>query len=205
MKKWITIGIVVVIIIVLYRTFVGSYNNMVGYSQDVKKEWANVEAAYQRRLDLIPNLVDTVKGAAEFEKSTLTAVIEARAGAAQAAKEVHDQVDKEGANGLTGENLQKFQAAQSQLASSVGRMINIVVEQYPQLRATENFKELQSQLEGTENRINDSRRDFNDKVIVFNTYIKRFPQNLLAGIYGFKESAYFEADKGAEKAPSVKF
>jgi LemA protein len=205
MKKWITIAIVVVLIIILYRTFVGSYNNMVGYSQDVKKEWANVEAAYQRRLDLIPNLVNTVKGAAEFEKSTLTAVIEARAGAAQAAKEVHDQVDKEGANGLTGENLQKFQAAQSQLASSVGRMINIVVEQYPQLRATENFKELQSQLEGTENRINVSRRDFNDKVIVFNTYIKRFPQNLLAGIYGFKESAYFEADKGAEKAPTVKF
>jgi LemA protein len=205
MKKWITIGIVVVLIIILYRTFVGSYNNMVGYSQDVKKEWANVEAAYQRRLDLIPNLVNTVKGAAEFEKSTLSAVIEARAGAAQAAKEVHDQVDKEGANGLTNENLQKFQAAQSQLASSVGRMINIVVEQYPQLKATENFKELQSQLEGTENRINVSRRDFNDKVIVFNTYIKRFPQNLLAGIYGFKESAYFEADKGAEKAPTVKF
>jgi len=205
MKKWITIGIVVVLIIILYRTFVGSYNNMVGYSQDVKKEWANVEAAYQRRLDLIPNLVNTLKGAAEFEKSTLSAVIEARAGAAQAAKEVHDQVDKEGANGLTNENLQKFQAAQSQLASSVGRMINIVVEQYPQLKATENFKELQSQLEGTENRINVSRRDFNDKVIVFNTYIKRFPQNLLAGIYGFKESAYFEADKGAEKAPTVKF
>jgi LemA protein len=205
MKKWITIGIILLVVIILYRVFAGSYNNMVGYSQDVKKEWSNVEAAYQRRLDLIPNLVATVKGAADFEKSTLTAVIEARAGAAQAAKEVHDQVDREGAKGLTGENLQKFQAAQNQLATSVGRMINIVVEQYPQLRATDNFKELQSQLEGTENRITVARRDFNDKVIVYNTYIKRFPQNLLAGMYGFKESVYFEADKGAEKAPAVKF
>ncbi|MEO5570352.1 MAG: LemA family protein [Bacteroidia bacterium] len=205
MKKWIIIGIVVVIIIILYRTFVGSYNNMVGYSQDVKKEWANVEAAYQRRLDLIPNLVNTVKGAADFEKSTLTAVIEARAGAAQVAKQIHDEVDKDGAKGLSSENIQKFQESQNQLASSVSRMINIVVEQYPQLRATENFKELQSSLEGTENRINISRRDFNDKVITFNTYIKRFPQNLLAGMYGFKESSYFEADKGAEKAPTVKF
>ena len=196
MKKWIIIGIIVIIVIILYRTFAGSYNNMVGYSQEVKKEWSNVEAAYQRRLDLIPNLVNTVKGAADFEKSTLTAVIEARAGAAQATKQVHDQVDKEGAKALTPENIQKFQDAQNQLASSVSRMINIVVEQYPQLRATENFMELQQQLEGTENRITVARRDFNDKVNVYNTYIKRFPQNLLAGMYGFSESAYFEADKG---------
>ena len=205
MKKWIIIGIVVIFIIILYRVFVGSYNNMVSYNQEVQKEWSNVETAYQRRLDLIPNLVNTVKGAADFEKSTLTAVIEARAGAAQSAKQLHDQVDKDGAKGLTAENMQKFQESQNQLSSSVSRMINIVVEQYPQLRATANFSELQSQLEGTENRINVSRRDFNDKVISYNTYIKRFPQNLLAGMYGFKESVYFEADKGAEKAPTVKF
>ncbi|HKR05743.1 MAG TPA: LemA family protein [Bacteroidia bacterium] len=205
MKKWIVIGIILIVIAIVYQFFKSSFNNMVTYNESVKKEWANVEAAYQRRLDLIPNLVSTVKGAADFEKSTLTAVIEARAGAAQAAKEVHDQVDREGAKGLSPENIQKFQAAQNQLATSVGRMINIVVEQYPQLRATENFRELQSQLEGTENRITVARRDFNDKVIVYNTYIKRFPQNLLAGMYGFQESVYFEADKGAEKAPAVKF
>ncbi|MEP7171042.1 MAG: LemA family protein, partial [Bacteroidota bacterium] len=148
-----------------------------------------------RRMDLIPNLVNTVKGYADFEKSTLTAVIEARASATQV------KVDPKN---LTPEALQKFQEAQGQLGSALGRLL-VVAEQYPNLKANENFLELQSQLEGTENRIAVERNKFNESAKEFNIYVRRFPQNILAGMYGFKNKAYFESDKGAEKAPQVKF
>lgn len=195
MKKWIIIGIIVVIVIILYRTFAGSYNNMVTKEEQVSQQWAQVENQYQRRMDLIPNLVNTVKGYADFEKSTLTAVIEARASATQV------KVDPKN---LTPEALQKFQEAQGQLGSALGRLL-VVAEQYPNLKANQNFLELQAQLEGTENRIAVERNKFNEAAKDFNIYVRRFPQNLLAGIYGFNNKAYFESDKGAEKAPQVKF
>jgi LemA protein len=193
MKKWITIGIVLILIVIIYELFAGSYNNMVNKDEEVSQQWAQVENQYQRRMDLIPNLVSTVKGYADFEKSTLTAVIEARASATQV------KVDPKN---LTPESLQKFQEAQGQLGSALGRLL-VVAEQYPNLKANENFLELQSQLEGTENRITVERNKFNQAAKDFNIYIRRFPQNILAGMYGFKNKAYFEADKGAEKAPDV--
>jgi LemA protein len=195
MKRWVTIGIIVILAIILYRLFAGTFNSMVTFNQEVKKEWSNVETQYQRRMDLIPNLVNTVKGYADFEKSTLTQVIEARASATQ----VKVDPDK-----LTPEALQKFQEAQGQLSTALGRLL-VVAEQYPNLKANQNFLELQAQLEGTENRINVARMKFNDKVQSYNGYIKRFPQNLLAGVYGFTEKPYFEADKAAAQAPQVKF
>lgn len=195
MKKIVIIGIVVILAVVLYRLFAGSYNNMVSKEEQVAQQWAQVESQYQRRMDLIPNLVSTVKGYADFEKSTLTAVIEARASATQV------KVDPKN---LTPEALQKFQEAQGQLGSALGRLL-VVAEQYPNLKANQNFLELQAQLEGTENRIAVERNKFNEAAKDFNVYIRRFPQNLLAGIYGFSNKAYFESDKGAEKAPQVKF
>jgi LemA protein len=146
-------------------------------------------------LDLIPNLVATVKGAAEFEKTTLTAVIEARASATQV------KIDPKNLNSA---DLQKFQSAQGELSAALGRLM-VVAEQYPQLKANQNFLELQSQLEGTENRITVERKNFNDIVQDYNAYIKKFPQVLLAGMYGFKDKAFFTAEKGAEKAPKVEF
>ena len=195
MKKWIILGIIAVLAIVLYRLFAGSYNNMVNKEEEVTSQWAQVENVYQRRMDLIPNLVNTVKGYADFEKSTLTAVIEARASATQV------KIDPKN---LTPEALQKFQASQGELSSALGRLM-VVVEQYPNLKANQNFLELQSQLEGTENRIAVERNKFNDLAKEFNQYIRRFPQNLLSGFFGFSKKAYFEADKGANKAPEVKF
>lgn len=195
MKKIVIIGIFVVLAIVLYRLFAGSYNNMVSKEEQVSQQWAQVENQYQRRMDLIPNLVSTVKGYADFEKSTLTAVIEARASATQI------KVDPKN---LTPEALQKFNEAQGQLGAALGRLM-VVAEQYPNLKANQNFLELQAQLEGTENRIAVERNKFNESAKEFNIYVRRFPQNLLAGIYGFSAKAYFESDKGAEKAPQVKF
>lgn len=195
MKKIVIIGIFVVLAIVLYRLFAGSYNNMVSKEEQVSQQWAQVENQYQRRMDLIPNLVSTVKGYADFEKSTLTAVIEARASATQI------KVDPKN---LTPEALQKFNEAQGQLGAALGRLM-VVAEQYPNLKANQNFLELQAQLEGTENRIAVERNKFNESAKDFNIYVRRFPQNLLAGIYGFSAKAYFESDKGAEKAPQVKF
>ena len=195
MKKWIILGIIVVLAFVLYRFFAGSYNNMVNKEEEVTNQWAQVENVYQRRMDLIPNLVNTVKGYAEFEKSTLTAVIEARASATQI------KVDPKN---LTTEALQKFQQSQGELSAALGRLM-VVAEQYPNLKANQNFLELQAQLEGTENRITVERNKFNDMAKEFNQYVRRFPQNMLAGLYGFSSKAYFEADKGAEKAPEVKF
>jgi len=194
-KTLIVLGVVAVVAFLVYRFFAGTYNNMVDKDQAVQNAWAQVENVYQRRLDLIPNLVATVKGAAEFEKTTLTAVIEARASATQV------KIDPKNLNSA---DLQKFQSAQGELSAALGRLM-VVAEQYPQLKANQNFLELQSQLEGTENRITVERKNFNDIVQDYNAYIKKFPQVLLAGMYGFRDKAFFTAEKGAEKAPKVEF
>jgi LemA protein len=185
---WIVLGVLVLLCIV-------GYNGLVGSRENVNKAWANVETSYQRRADLIPNLVNTVKGAADFEKSTLEAVTQARANATS----VH--VD---GNDLTPEKLQQFQQAQSQLSGALGRLL-AVAENYPQLKAVQGFQDLQAQLEGTENRINEARRQFNEAAQSYNVSRQKFPRNILANLFGFKEKPYFEADKGSEKAPTVKF
>ena len=194
-KTWIIIGVVAVLAFILYRMFVGSYNGMVNKEEDVKSQWAQVENSYQRRSDLIPNLVNTVKGYADFEKSTLTEVVQARASATQV------KID---ANNLSPENIQKFQQAQEGLSGALSRLL-VTVEKYPELKANQNFLELQSQLEGTENRIATERGRFNEMVQVYNKFIRSFPNNIFAGFYGFSQKGYFEAVKGSEKAPEVKF
>ncbi|MCB2409316.1 LemA family protein [Hymenobacter lucidus] len=171
------------------------YNTMVSKDQAVKSQWANVQSAYQRRSDLIPNLVNTVKGAANFEKSTLTDVINARAKATS--------VQLSGDN-LTPENIKQFQEAQSQVSSGLGRLL-AVSENYPELKANANFQELQAQIEGTENRINVERNKFNTVTNDYNGTVKSFPNNIFAGIFGFKEKPYFEADAASQKAPTVQF
>jgi LemA protein len=171
------------------------YNSMVQKREAVNKQWANVESAYQRRADLVPNLVNTVKGAANFEQTTLEKVTEARANATSI------KIDP---NDLTDANIAKFQAAQSQLSGSLSRLL-ATVENYPDLKATQNFQELQSQLEGTENRINTERNRFNDAANDYNAYIQGFPQLFIARWFGFTPKGYFKADAGADKAPTVKF
>lgn len=171
------------------------YNAMVGKREDAKSKWANVESAYQRRADLIPGLVSTVQGAADFEQGTLTAVIEARASATQI---------KLDANDLSEENIQKFQAAQDKLSGSLSRLL-VSVEKYPELKAVQGFSDLMSSLEGTENRINNERNVFNDAVKDYNTYIASFPEVLYAGYFGFKAMGYFKAAEGSDKAPPVQF
>jgi len=200
MKKGCLISIIIVAVIAFFMVSLivwGTrvYNNMVAMNEGVTSQWANVETAYQRRADLIPNFVNTVKGAANFEQSTLTQVIEARAKATQVT------IDP---TKMTAENMQQFQQAQGQLSSALSRLM-VVVEQYPQLTATKNFRDLQIELEGTENRISVERRKYNEMATPFNTYIKRFPQNFIAGPFGFTAKPYFEAQQGAEKAPEVKF
>ena len=194
-RSFIIIGVIVVLVFIFYRFFSGTYNNMVQREELVTSQWSQVENVYQRRLDLIPNLVASVKGAADFERGTLTAVIEARANATQV------KVDPKN---LTTEQLSKFQQSQGELSSALGRLM-VVVERYPELKANQNFLELQSQLEGTENRIAVERQKFNEVVQDYNRYIRSFPQTLLAGMYGFEQKAYFTADAGAEKAPKVEF
>ncbi|GAA4002570.1 LemA family protein [Hymenobacter fastidiosus] len=171
------------------------YNSMVSKDQAVKAQWANVQNSYQRRADLIPNLVNTVKGAANFEKSTLTDVINARAKATS----VQLSADQ-----LTPENIKKFQEAQSQVSAGLGRLL-AVSENYPELKANANFQELQAQIEGTENRINVERGKFNATTNDYNAYVKSFPNNLFAGLFGFAEKPYFEADAASQKAPTVQF
>jgi LemA protein len=184
------------IILALFVIWVISkYNGIASKDQVVKKTWGNVESDYQRRMDLIPNLVNTVKGYADFEKETLTKVIEARASATQM------KVD---ASNLSPAQIQAFQNAQGGLSQALGRLM-VVAEQYPNLKANQNFLDLQSQLEGTENRINVSRQRFNDAVTEFNTAIVTFPGNLVAMIGGFKEKGFFQSQAGADKAPEVKF
>ena len=194
-KSWIIIIIIIVIIILLYSSFKSSYNNMVIYNEAINEKWSQVENVYQRRADLIPNLVNTVKGYADFEKQTLTEVIEARAKATS----VNINPDK-----LNAAALQQFQQAQDGLSSALSRLM-VVVERYPDLKANQNFMDLQAQLEGTENRIANERRKFNEATRTYNTYIKKFPKNILANIFGFEEKPYFEAETGAEKVPEVKF
>lgn len=192
MKKWI---VPVVIIALVFLFAISSYNGLVGTQADAKTAWSKVESSYQRRNDLIGNLVKTVQGAADFEKSTLTAVVEARA------KATSVTVDP---TNISPEQLAQFQQAQSGLSSSLSRLL-VSVEQYPDIKANQNFLELQSQLEGTENRINVERDRFNDAVNVYDKKIKSFPSVLFAKLFGFDEMARFEAEAGAEKAPEVNF
>ena len=172
-----------------------SYNSMVQMDENVKSKWGAVESQYQRRADLIPNLVNTVKGVANFEKSTLVDVTEARA------KATAITVDP---TKLTPETIQKYQAAQGQLSTALGRLL-VASENYPQLRANDNFTALQTQLEGTENRINVARLDFNQAVQDYNSKIRSFPANITAKMFGFTEKGYFQAEAGANKAPTVQF
>lgn len=171
------------------------YNGMVKLDEQVQAQWAQVQNVYQRRADVIPNLVNTVKGAANFEKETLTQVIEARA------KATSVNIDP---TKLTPENIQKFQNAQGELSSALGRLM-VVSEQYPELKANANFQELQAQIEGTENRIAVERQKFNEVTQLYNSKIRSFPNNLTAGMFGFEKKGYFQAEAGAEKAPKVEF
>jgi LemA protein len=191
MTKWIVIGVVGLLVIMGFS----SYNGLVSKEEEVGRAWGNVESDYQRRADLIPNLVSTVKGYANFEQETLTKVIEARASATQV------KID---ASNLTPENMAAYQQAQGGLSSALSRLL-VVSENYPDLKANQNFLDLQAQLEGTENRINVSRQRFNDTVNDYNIKRRTFPAVLFAGIMGFKDKGYFKAETGSEKAPEVKF
>ena len=193
MKKSTIIIIAVVAVLAIWG--VSSYNGLVKMDESVNTAWSNVENQYQRRADLIPNLVNTVKGYAAHEKETLEAVMAARSKATQMT------ID---ADNLTPEKLQAYQKAQGEIGSSLGRLLAIT-EAYPDLKANENFKELQAQLEGTENRISVERRNFNETARSYNTAIRTFPRTIIASMCGFDKRPYFEAEEGANKAPEVKF
>ena len=196
MKKWlIPVIILAVIIFGIYNWAVGFNNTAVKNEADAKTAWSNVESSYQRRNDLIGNLVKTVQGAADFEKETLEGVIQARA---EATKTTID------AGNLTPENMAAFQQAQSGLTGALSKLM-VVVERYPELKANQNFLELQSQLEGTENRINISRDRFNEAVNLYDIHTTTFPNKILAGWFGFKEMSRYQSDPGSEKAPDVEF
>ncbi|MEZ4699868.1 MAG: LemA family protein [Rhodothermales bacterium] len=193
-----TLALLIIILLVAFAGCAGcgSYNSLVSLDESVATAWGNVQTQYQRRADLIPNLVNTVKGAAEFEQGTLESVTNARARATQINLSVDDLNDPD--------KLRAFQEAQSQLGSALGRLL-AVSENYPQLRATEAFRDLQVQLEGTENRINTARRDYNNAVQSYNTTARQFPTNMIAGLFGFDRKTAFEADQGAQNAPTVQF
>lgn len=191
-KSIIAIGVVVLLAI----WGVSSYNNLVEKQETVEQAWAQVENQYQRRSDLIPNLVNTVKGAADFEQETLTQVIEARS-KASSIQISPDDLDNP-------QKLQQFQQAQNQLSGALSRLL-VTVEKYPELQANKNFRDLQVQLEGTENRIATERQRFNEIVQSYNTTTRRFPTNVFAGVFGFDEKAYFEAEEGAQEVPEVNF
>ncbi|MBR4802473.1 MAG: LemA family protein [Bacteroidales bacterium] len=195
MKKIGCLAIVLIAVIVAVLWGLGKYNSLVKEEQNVERAWSDVENQYQRRADLIPNLVETVKGYAEHESETLQNVIEARA------KATSVQVDSKN---LTEESIQQYQQAQGELGNAIGRLL-VSVERYPDLKANQNFLELQSQLEGTENRINNARDAFNSAAQTYNTAIKVFPANLVAKIGGFVNKAYFKASEGAAEAPKVQF
>lgn len=195
MKKWLPLIIIVVVILGIYSWAKGFNNTAVEKQESAKALWANVESSYQRRGDLIGNLVKTVQGAADFEKSTLTEVINARS------KATSTTID---ANNLTPENMANFQQAQAGLSGALSKML-LVVERYPDLKANKNFLELQSQLEGTENRINVARNRYNDGVKEYNIHIKKFPGSMLAGLFNFDEMTLYKADAGADKAVDVNF
>jgi LemA protein len=194
-KGLITTLVIGGIFVILILWILGSYNGLVSKDEAANNSWANVESQYQRRSDLIPNLVNTVKGYADFEQETLQKVIEARSNATAV------KVDP---TNLTPEKIQQFQQAQEGLGSALGRLL-VVVEKYPDLKANENFRDLQAQLEGTENRIQVARQRFNETVNDYNSSIRRFPGSIVAGISGFERKGYFEASKGSENAPTVDF
>ncbi len=191
------IGLLVVLGILVVVLFLGcnGYNGLVKQDESVKKAWNNVQTEYQNRADLVGNLVNTVKGAANFEQETLTKLVEARAKATSVNLKADD---------LSPENIAKFQAAQSQLSGSLSRLL-AVVENYPDLKANQNFTKLQGQLEGIENNIKNSRKVFNEEINGYNTKVRSFPMNILGGMFGFKAKEGFKADPGSEKAPDVKF
>lgn len=194
MKKkstWIIIGVIILVVI----WAIGINNKMVTMEENVSKAWSNVENVYQRRADLIPNLVNTVKGYAAHETSTFEAVVNARAKATSITVNPED---------MTADQLKEFQKAQNEVGGALGRLIAIS-ESYPELKANENFKELQAQLEGTENRIAVERRNFNESANGYNTFIRKFPQSIIAGMRGFEKKPYFEAEEGANNAPKVEF
>ncbi|MBO7466706.1 MAG: LemA family protein [Bacteroidaceae bacterium] len=193
MKRSTIIVIVILALLVLWGISIN--NRMVSQEEGVTTAWANVESQYQRRADLIPNLVNTVKGYAAHESETLQAVVNARA------KATSISVDSQN---MTPEQLKEFQEAQNQVTGALGRLI-AVAESYPDLKANENFKELQAQLEGTENRIATERKKYNEVVKAYNTYIRKFPQSLFANVLGFDKKPYFESEEGTEKAPTVEF
>ena len=193
-KHLILIGIVALLILIV-GWFMKGYNGMVNEDENVNREWSHVENQYQRRLDLIPNLVNVVKGYASHEKETLEGVIEARAKATQTT------IDP---SNMTEEQLANFQKAQDGLSGALNRLM-VVVEKYPELKANENFLQLQAQLEGTENRITVARKSYNDAATIYNKLVRRFPNNMLAGIFGFSVRPQFKAQEGAESAPAVQF
>ncbi|NLR82596.1 LemA family protein [Chitinophaga eiseniae] len=195
MKKGVIVIVVLVILAMAGCGGCNKYNGLVNQDENVKNKWGVVQSSYQRRADLIPNLVATVKGAANFETETLEKVIQARASATQVKVDVND---------LSPEKIQQYQAAQGQLSQALGRLL-AVSESYPDLKANANFQNLQVQLEGTENRINVARNDFNQAVNGYNSSVRTFPGNIIAGITGFKQKGYFEASAGSENAPQVKF
>jgi len=196
-KSWIIIGAILLFVVILILSISGAYNGLVSLQENVNKKWADVQGAYQRRADLIPNLVSTVKGYAKFEQETLIKVIEQRANATKPTINLD-------ASKLTTSSLAQFQKAQDELGSSLSRLL-VSVEKYPDLKANQNFLDLQSQLEGTENRINVERRNFNESVQQYNSKLRRFPTNIFAGIFGFTAKPYFEAQAGSENAPKVQF
>ena len=193
MKKSTIIIIVVAVIAVIWG--ISGYNGLVSMDEGVQTKWADVETQYQRRADLIPNLVNTVKGYAAHESETLQAVVEARA------KATSMNIDP---SNMSAEQVANFQKAQDGVSSALSRLL-VTVEKYPDLKANENFKELQVQLEGTENRISVARRDYNESARKYNTTLRSFPKNILAGMFGFEKKAYFEAQEGSEQAPTVQF
>ncbi len=194
-KNTLVLIIILAVVVILGGCGVQKYNKMVGLDEAVKNSWGTVQSQYQRRTDLIPNLVATVKGAANFEQETLTKVVEARAKATSINVNPDD---------LTPEKMQQFQQAQGQLSQALGRLL-MVTENYPTLQANQNFRDLQAQIEGTENRISVARKDFNDVARTYNSAIRTFPNNIVAGFGGFQQRPYFEAQAGAENAPKVQF
>ena len=193
MKKSTIIIIAVAVLAVVWG--ITGYNGLVSMDEGVQTKWADVETQYQRRADLIPNLVNTVKGYAAHESETLQAVVEARA------KATSMNIDP---SNMSAEQIVNFQKAQDGVSSALGRLL-VTVEKYPDLKANENFKELQAQLEGTENRISVARRDYNEAARKYNTSLRSFPKNILAGMFGFEKKSYFEAQEGSEQAPTVQF
>ncbi|KAF5059230.1 Protein LemA [anaerobic digester metagenome] len=194
-KSLVTLLVVAGAILLIVVSLTGRYNRLITLEEGVTAAWSQVENVYQRRADLIPNLVNTVKGYADFEQKTLTQVIEARA------KATSVTIDP---TNMTEANMQQFQQAQDGLGSALSRLM-VVIERYPDLKANQNFMDLQAQLEGTENRITVERRAFNETAQAYNTQIRRFPNNILAGLFGFDKKAYFQAESGAEQAPEVQF